>query len=235
VREDARWIVVDHLDIRDEGRAGIKPLEQVVRQQRVLRHAPLERFGERVDVVEALPGKNAFVEEILVHVGYGGRVRVHAGVPRIGAGEERPGGARHRNAHPRLQNPVALCDPADARVDARTVQRMRDDADQLFRGVARQPRIGVERDAIAHRRENAERPDLDGEARVGGASQQPIEFLDLSAFALPPHPRVFPGVPAPVAMAQKEAIDMFGTESPIEILHSCARAREDGRVLGHLL
>ena len=43
-----------------------------------------------------------------------------------------------------------------------------------------------------------------------GASQQPVEFLDLAAFALPAHPRVFPRVPAPRAMKQKEAIGVLG-------------------------
>ena len=39
VREHARRIVVDQLDVRDERDARVQPLEQVVRQQRVLGHA----------------------------------------------------------------------------------------------------------------------------------------------------------------------------------------------------
>ena len=112
---------------------------------------------------------------------------------------------------------------------------MRDDADQLFRGVARQARVGVERDAVAHRRENGQLPDLDREARVRGASEQTVEFFDFAALALPPHPRVFPRVPVPGAMEQEEAIGVLGAEPSIEILHSRARSREDGRVLRQLL
>ena len=130
VREDARRIVVDDLDVGDEGRPRIEALEQIVRQQRVLRHAALERRDERVDVVEALAGEDAFVEEILVDVRDGRRVRIDAGVAGVGPREQRSGGARHRDADARLQNPVALGDAADARVEARTVQRMRDDADR---------------------------------------------------------------------------------------------------------
>ena len=43
VREDARRIVVHDLDVGDQRRARVEALEQVVRQQRVLRHAALER------------------------------------------------------------------------------------------------------------------------------------------------------------------------------------------------
>ena len=75
VREDARRVVVHDLDVGDERRARVEPLEQIVRQQRVLRHAALERRRERVDVVEPLAGEDALVEEILVDVGDGGRVR----------------------------------------------------------------------------------------------------------------------------------------------------------------
>ena len=115
VREDARRIVVDDLDVGDEGRPRIEALEEVVRQQRVLRHAPFERRHERIDVVEALAGEDAFVEEILVDVGDRGRVRVDAGMAGVGPGEQRPRRARHRDADSRLQNPVALGDAADAR------------------------------------------------------------------------------------------------------------------------
>ena len=43
VREHARRIVVDDLDVGDERGPRVEPLEQIVRQQRVLRHAPVER------------------------------------------------------------------------------------------------------------------------------------------------------------------------------------------------
>jgi hypothetical protein len=51
-----------------------------VRQDQVLRNASLERRGERVDIVQALSGENAFVEEVLIGVRYGGRVGIDARV-----------------------------------------------------------------------------------------------------------------------------------------------------------
>ncbi len=234
VREDARRIVVDDLDIGDERRTRIEALEEVVRQQGVLRHASFERGRERIDVVEALAGEDALVEEILVHVGDGRGVRVHAGMAGVRPREQRSGRAGHRDADSRLQNPVAFHDAADARVEARAIQRMRDDADELLGDIARQAGVRVERDAIAHRRENVQFADLYAEARVEGAPEQPVEFLDLSALALPPHPDVFLGVPAPRAMKQEEAIRMVRTEPPVEGFDARLRGVENRLILGEL-
>src|SRR5450759_2357272 len=109
---------------------------------------------------------------------------------------------------------------------------MRNDADQLFRRIARQSRVRIERDAIAHRREDAQFADLHAEARVGCASQQPVEFLDLSAFALPPHPRVLLSIPAPRTMKQKKAIRMFGAEPSIQVLDTRACSGKNRWVAG---
>src|SRR4029077_3971299 len=65
-------------------------------------------------------------------------------------------------------------------------------------------------------------------------SQEPVEFLDLAAFALPAHPRVFPGVPAPCAMKQKKAIRVLGTESLVEMLDALARRGKNRRIAGEL-
>ena len=124
VREHARRILVDQLDVRDERDARVQSLEQVVRQQRVLRHGVLERGHERVDVVEALAGEDAFAEQILVGVGHGGRVGIDAGVPGVEPREQRAGRAREGDADARLQDAVALGDAADRRVE-----RRRDSAD----------------------------------------------------------------------------------------------------------
>ena len=61
--------------------ARVRPFEQVVAEQRVLRHASRQRRHERVDVVDALADVAALVEEILIHVRHRGRVRIDADVP----------------------------------------------------------------------------------------------------------------------------------------------------------
>jgi hypothetical protein len=57
------------------------------------------------------------------------------------AREARAGRARGGDADARLQDAVALDDAAGARVEARTVERVRDDADELLRAVAREARV----------------------------------------------------------------------------------------------
>ena len=119
VGQHARRVLVDQLDVRHERDARVEPLEQVVRQQRVLRHRVLERRRERVDVVEPLAGEDAFAEQVLVGVGDRGRVRVDAGVARVEPREQRAGGARERDADARLQDAVALGDATDRRIERR--------------------------------------------------------------------------------------------------------------------
>ena len=68
----------------------------------------------------------------------------------VGAREQRAGRARHRHADARLQDAVALDDAPLLGVEARSVERVFDHADQLPRRVARQARVAVEREAVAH-------------------------------------------------------------------------------------
>ena len=117
VRQDVRRIVVDDFDVGDERGPRVDALEQIVREQRVLRHAAVERRHEGVDVVEALAGEDAFAEQILIHVRHRGRVRIDAGVAGIGAREQRARGARHRHADARLQDAVAVGDAPQRRID----------------------------------------------------------------------------------------------------------------------
>ena len=118
VRQHVGRVVVHDFGVGDERGARVQAFEQVVRQQRVFRHAALERGHERVDVVEALAGEDAFAEEILIHVRHRGGVRIDAGVAGVGAREQRPGRAGHRHADARLQDAVAF-DDAPQLSDAR--------------------------------------------------------------------------------------------------------------------
>ena len=86
----------------------------------------------------------------------------------------------------------------------------------FLRRVPRQPGVGVERDAVADRRQQIQRADLHGEARVRRAAQQAVEFLDLSALALPAHPRLLAGVPAPLTMEEKEAVPVRSTQPIVQ-------------------
>ena len=119
VREDVGRVVVHHLDVGDQRGAGVQPLEEIVREQRVLGDAPADRRLEGVDVVQPLAGEDARAEQVLVGVRDRRRVGIDAGVPGVHPREERPGGAREVDAHPRLEDAVALRHPAQGGVDHR--------------------------------------------------------------------------------------------------------------------
>ncbi len=188
VGEVAAGIVVDEVDVGDEAGARVEPFEQVVAEERVLRHAPGERGLERVDVVDALADVAALVKHVLVEIGHGRRVGIDADVPGEHAGEHRPVGADDADADARLQDAVAFGDALEAGIEARPVQRMRQRADQPPAGFHRQLRVGVERDHVADGRQNRRLAVLDDEARVGRAAQQAVELGQLAALALGPHP-----------------------------------------------
>ena len=231
VRQHARRVVVHELDVRYQRDACVQPFEKVVRQERVLRYRILERGYERVHVVEPLAGEDPFGKEILIGVGHRGRIRVHARVARIEAGEERTGRAHERDADARLQDAVAFSNAAGARIERGPAERVDDDADQLAGDPARQPGVAVERDAVLDVRQDRQIADRYGEARVGGATQEPVELLDLAALALPPHPQPFAGVPLPQAMKQEEPVSAIGGVPGVERGDAGASRLEDLGVL----
>src|SRR6185295_16771581 len=90
-------------------------------------------------------------------------------------------------------------------VDLRLIERVKRDADQGLGGVARQLRVGIERDAVPHVRENRQVASGVSKSGVAGAAKQAVELLDLPPLALPSHPHPFLLVPLPIAMEQVEA------------------------------
>ena len=198
-----------------------------MREERVLGHASLERRAERVDVVQAFTGEGAFTKEILIGIRYGGRVRIDAGVSRVHAREHRPRRAGHGHADARLQDAVALGDEPPHGIDLRPVERVKRDADERFRGIARQPRVAVERDAIADRRKHRQIADDVDEARVRGAAQEPVELFELAALPLPSHPALFALVPAALAMKEIEEVVPAARMPVVQGLHAGAGGRQD--------
>ena len=101
-------------------------------------------------------------------------------------------------------------------------------------GVARQPGVGVERDAVADVAAAASgSPTCDVEAGVGGAAQQAVELLDLAALALPAHPGALARVPLPPAMEEEEAVRPAVGGAGVQGLDPCPRRGEDGLVVRH--
>ena len=203
-----RGILVHEFDVRRQPGPSEDSFEQVVAQQGVFGNSARERRLERVDIVNALADIRPLAAQVLVHVGYGGRIRVDA----AGAGNEALVARavvtkRQRRRDSWLQHRVTLDDSPAVLVKARRIQGVPHLADQPAHGVSRQPRIGIERDHIAHAGRNGGRLAADGqEARVDGAAQQAIQFVQLAALALPTHPDALRFVPQPSPMQEQEAI-----------------------------
>ncbi len=207
----ARRRLLDHLHVRQQPGAGVAAFEQVVAEHPVGRQPLAERALEGVDVVDALADERALAEHVLVDVGDGARVGVDAGVAAVQPGVARAPARRQAGADARLQDAVALGHHVGAaRVggEARPVERVRHRRHELRRGVARQLRVGVERDDVAHVAEHAGVADDVREALArpgaGAAAQQRVEVAELAALPLLAHPHPVDGVPAPRPVEQEE-------------------------------
>src|SRR5271156_3576424 len=199
---------LDQLNVRGQARARESSLEQIVAEQRVVGDAARERGLEDVNLVNPLAAVGAFVEQVLVNVGHGERIRIDSGGAREYALEYRalaPG--RQRRGNPRLKNAMTLDDATKVRVEAGSIQRMRHLADHLARSSARQTRVGVKRDHVAHAVGDFRRaPVLAKKGGGGRAAQQTIQLVQLAALALPSHPAAFGFIPDAPAMKQDESL-----------------------------
>ena len=74
---------------------------------------------------------------------------------------------------------------------------MRHGADKLPRRIARQLRIGIERDDVLHLRENGRRADNERKTVGMTAAQERVQIAKLAALAFVAHPNTRLGVPAP--------------------------------------
>ena len=72
-------VVVDDFDVGDEAGAGVRAFDEIVREKSVAREAAVEYLVEDVDFVDALAGKDALAEKILIDVGDGAGVDVESG------------------------------------------------------------------------------------------------------------------------------------------------------------
>ena len=223
--------LLDDLDVGDESGARKSPFEKVVTEHRALRNPPVERGLEDVHVIDSLAGVGALAEQILVHVGDGEGVRIHAAGAGEHALEQRslaPG--RQRRRDPRLQDRVPLGHTAGARIEQRAVEGVRHLPDQSPGGSARQARVGVEGDHVANAGGHGRRATADGqEGRVGGAAQKSVQLVQLAALAFPADPFSLAFVPDAPAMEQEEAIPV----RPASV--SLIQARDAGRGGGEQL
>ena len=95
---------------------------------------------------------------------------------------------RQRGRDARLQHRVALDDAPARRVEPRPIERMRHLADQAPHRVARQPRVGIERDDIAHIRRRPAVADRRRPTKVVSVAPRSSRFSSWSLPRLRSHP-----------------------------------------------
>ena len=230
-REVAGRVVVVDDHIGGEARTRVVPLDQVVRQQRVLGEAAVRRALEGLDVVDALSGEAALAVEVLVHVGDGGRIGVDARVSGMDGREDRPVRARQRHADARLQDPVAPDDAAENGVVHGAVERVRQGADQQRRRVGREHRVGIEGDDVADAPHRRHIPLEDAERLARAGEHEPVELGELAPLPLPPHPHALVRIPAARPMEEVERVLGVGGVPRVEGPHTLDRGGRDGLVV----
>src|ERR1044072_8220252 len=227
-----RGVVVQKFYIRHERGTRLDTFKQVMTEQRVFGHAFGERAREGVHVVQAFACESAFAEKVLINVRGSGRVRVTPRVTREGSRETRERGTLQRDADAWLQDAIAARDALHTRVELRTVQRVFGDADETAGRVARQLRVGVERDDVTNLREQFGAGRRDDVARVARSAQKAVELLQLTAFTLPAHPLPFARVPLSLALKEVEALEAGRVHAVarVQLVDGSRRLVEERRV-----
>ena len=77
----------------------------------------------------------------------------------------------------------------------------------------------------------SKRTDLRGEAGVGCAAHQPVEFFELAALPFPAHPHLLALVPLPIAVKQEEFRSRIARRALIEHLDARSRRGQDRLVV----
>ena len=212
----ARGRVLEQLHLAEQTGACVAALEQVVAQDAVLGHAVAQRAFENIDIVDAFADKRAFAEQVLIDIGDRPRIGVDASLAAVQPGVAAAVGAGQTQGHAGLQDAVALDHDVALRAaaEARPVQRVRHGGDKMRGRVARQLRIGVQRDHITHGRQHERIADDAVEALAGTCTgtttQQRIQVGELAAFALLTHPDAFALVPTARAVEKKEVVIALG-------------------------
>ncbi len=229
--------VLQQHDVRDQSRAPVDTLEQIVAQERVFGDAPAHALLKGVHIVDTLADENPLAKQVLIDIGDGQRIQVDPGAPRINSRKPRPFGARGVDLGPRLEYGITGRDTVRRRVELGHVQRVGERGDQPSRRVALQHRVGVQRNHIAHLRQQPELADQRRKRRAVTAAvfgqvapQQPVELVELPALAFPPHPDAFAGVPQTPPVKE---IERAARIPSVEFFDGARGAVQQGRVFGH--
>ena len=233
--EIAHRIVVEHLDVRHQSGARKRTLDEIVAEQRVHGKPSLDRTLEHRNLVDALAGERPLAEEILIDIGYRGRIRIKSGMPGKDGGVPRSIRTGERHAYARLENAVAPHHATHGFVEHGAIQRMRHGADEADRRIARKDGVGVQR----HDKTDAAEPLgislRSGERALVLPQDELVELNELAALPFPSHPPAVGRVELADAVEEIEwcpAAVRIGGIRRIEGTHALDAGRYDGVVAG---
>ena len=134
------------MDVADQAGSRVAAFEQVVAEDLVFGEALLHRDGEGIDVVDPFADERAFVEHVLIDVGDRARVRVNSRLTGAELYEQRWTLLFQADRDAWLQDAIALGDDFSLLINLSTIENVRERSDKLPCGIAREQRVGVERD-----------------------------------------------------------------------------------------
>ena len=232
VDEIARRVILVEDHIAFQPRTAVASLEQIVAEDGVMGEVPAPSI-EGVDVINPLSDKRPFTEEILIEIGDNPRIRIDADGASVHPAEPRTLGAGEGGRYAGLEDGIAVADSAPGCVRNRFVENVGHRTDHLPRGIAWQLGIGIERDHIAHQRENFLATHHGGKPPPFPA-QGCIEIGQFPALPFEPHPNALLRIPLPFSVQQHEDIVSAAGVGGVEPLDSVARQLHTLGILRHM-
>ena len=224
--------VLDQRDIGHGGAARQRTFEQIVTEHAVLRQAAREQRVQGVDMEQTLAGESSLAEQILIDLGAGRAVGVHATVagkqPVI---ESEFARARQRRCDAGLQDGVAAQHGTPVGPEPGLVLRVRRYADQFAQASRWQLRVAVERDDVAGLLAKARDLPQVQEGAGGSGGKPGKQLFELAALALPADPALLGLAKSTLAVQQQKARrgDIFRRRSGMErvdFLYQAGRVRQ---------
>ena len=170
------------------------------------------------------------MEQVLVNVRDGARIRVHAGLAAHQARIARAVAAVQAHRHAWLQNAVAGCHAAARGIQLGAVQRMRHGRGKAARGVALQLGVGVQGDDVLHLLQHRGVAHHRQKAGMAVATQQRVQGRELAALALKAHPYALLRIPQARAVEQKKGVLASARVFAVQRLYAGLRQRQQGGI-----
>ena len=222
---------VEH-DVRGQRGAAVQPLEQIMADQCVFRHPAHQALAEGGDVIGALAGEDTRSEQVLINDRHRAAEDIDGSVAGIEPAETRRAPDPWRDLDPRLDEGIAGKNKLSGGVEFDPVQRMAQRPQRPVDRTWRNDGFGVQSHHISGVAQGVDIARLHRERIFGAVGEEQVEFLQLAALALPPHPDPFARVPSAATVQHREGPVPW--IAPVQLRDAVDQRRQDLRVLRHV-